>query len=368
MILKNRKYLFLLVILLLVFGCGSKKSSEKVPKGNNAVKAKSYDEIPEIDFSNKDIDDDTVQNIIIEEVENPELSKSYKNLDISYRLTFFPDLFHNDYEGTFLDNQNNFIISNEEKIIVFVKEVENVGYEELIVDMNKVKEQQKKAQYKNEELNKIAEKFLSSLEEKIRNIQEIKEYYKNGEYKKDNFEKGKNLSEQYLSNRKKVEESFKKFINERKRVRYIIMKNTISILKYVEGKEVQPNIIKANILFEMLNEKLFETKLYLDIHKPFIIEEKDEVQYVNDLKSIQKTLENLISDMKKTDVSKLEKENINFGNYKKSVEEIEKISRKIRKIIDNIEKRKNENLNEMIFDYSREIDSTVEKLNSNLTN
>lgn len=32
MILKNRKYLFLLVILLLVFGCGSKKSSEKIQR------------------------------------------------------------------------------------------------------------------------------------------------------------------------------------------------------------------------------------------------------------------------------------------------------------------------------------------------
>ena len=53
---------------------------------------------------------------------------------------------------------------------------------------------------------------------------------------------------------------------------------------------------------------------------------------------------------------------ITFLNIKESV------NQKIRKIIDNIEKRKNENLNEMIFDYSREIDSTVEKLNSNLTN
>ena len=141
MILKNRKYLFLLVILLLVFGCGSKKSSEKNSKKNNAVKAKSYDEI---DFSNKDIDTATLQNIIIGKMENPELSKSYRNLDISYRLTFFPDSFHNDYEGTFLDNQNNFIIPNEEKINTFSKEIEGIGYEELIVKMNKVKEWQKK--------------------------------------------------------------------------------------------------------------------------------------------------------------------------------------------------------------------------------
>lgn len=72
--------------------------------------------------------------------------------------------------------------------------------------------------------------------------------------------------------------------------------------------------------------------------------------------------------MKKTDVSKLEKENINSENYKKSVKEIEKISRETGKIIDNIEKRKNENLNEMISDYSKEINSVLEKLNSNLAN
>lgn len=369
MILKNRKYLFLLVILLLVFGCGSKKSSEKTSKRNNAVKAKSYDEIPEIDFSNKDIDTATLQNIIIGKMENPELSKSYRNLDISYRLTFFPDSFHNDYEGTFLDNQNNFIIPNEEKINTFSKEIEGIGYEELIVKMNKVKEWQKKeVKYKNEELDKAAEKFLSSLKEKIRNIEEIKQYYKNGKYKEDNFEKGKNLSEQYLSNRKKVEGSFKKFSNQRNIVKYITMKNTIGVLKDIEGKEVESDIIKLKLLFEMLNEKLFGTKLYLDTSKPFIIEEKDEVQYVNELKSIQKTIKNLLSDMKKTDVSKLEKENINSENYKKSVKEIEKISRETGKIIDNIEKRKNENLNEMISDYSKEINSVLEKLNSNLAN
>ena len=53
---------------------------------------------------------------------------------------------------------------------------------------------------------------------------------------------------------------------------------------------------------------------------------------------------------------------------KLTVKEIEKISRETGKIIDNIEKRKNENLNEMISDYSKEINSVLEKLNSNLAN
>ena len=65
--------------------------------------------------------------------------------------------------------------------------------------MNDMKnELSKKPKYKNKELDKKTEEFINSIEEKLASMDEIRNYYKNKEYQKDNFEKGKVLSEKYV--------------------------------------------------------------------------------------------------------------------------------------------------------------------------
>ena len=111
----------------------------------------------------------------------------------------------------------------------------------------------KKPKYKNKELDKKTEEFINSIEEKLASMDEIRNYYKNKEYKKDNFEKGKILSEKY-----------DKFFHEFRKTTYVVMKNSISVLNNKTGKSILYNKLKVNLLCEIFRDKFYGSKLSID--------------------------------------------------------------------------------------------------------
>ena len=120
--------------------------------------------------------------------------------------------------------------------------------------MNDMKnELSKKPKYKNKELDKKTEEFINSIEEKLASMDEIRNYYKNKEYKKDNFEKGKILSEKY-----------DKFFHEFRKTTYVVMKNSISVLNNKTGKSILYNKLKVNLLCEIFRDKFYGSKLSID--------------------------------------------------------------------------------------------------------
>ena len=346
--MKFRKKCIILLLGLLLLGCG---------KEQKVINSKDYSEISEVDLVNKNIKVEELQNIIYPLAENPELLKKYRDTISSYQLENFPDSFYNNYKENFLDENSNFVMPNEEKINLFLSNDDENQYKlHLEKDMKEIKSEiSKKAKYKNKELDKKTEEFINSMEEKIGIMNEIRNYYKTKEYQKDNFEKGKDLSEKYVESYKNSLEKYDKFYDEFTKTKYITMKNSISVLKDESDKIVLYNMSKINLLCEMFKYKFYGSKWYIDTSKPFVIEENDKEKYVNELKSIQKTFDNTISDMKKIDDSKLAKENINNGNFKNLLHKLEEISKNTKSIIKRIEEGRNEEINQMISDYDNRV-------------
>lgn len=294
----RKKYIVLSLLLVLMLGCGKQKK---------VINSKDYSEISEVDMVNKNIKTEELQNIMYPLIENPNLLNKYGNIISSYRLENFPDIFYNNYSQNFLDENNNFVMPNEEKINSFLLDYDENQYKmHLEKNMNDMKnELSKKPKYKNKELDKKTEEFINSIEEKLASMDEIRNYYKNKEYQKDNFEKGKVLSEKYVKSYRNSLEKYDKFFHEFRKTMYVVMKNSISVLNDQTGKSILYNKLKVNLLCEMFRDKFYGSKLSIDTSKPFVIEDNDKEKYVNELKSIQKTLDHTISDMRKLDASKL---------------------------------------------------------------
>ena len=343
----RKKYIILpLILAVLILGCG---------KQQKVINSKDYSEISEVDMSNKDMEE--LKNTIYPFANNPKMLKKYEDILSSYQLENFPDSFYNNYSENFLDENNNFVTPNEEKINLFLSDYDENQYKlHLEKYMKEMKsELSKKSEYKNEELDKKTEEFIDSIEEKLIIMNEIRNYYKNKEYQKDNFEKGKTLSEKYVKSYNDSLEKYDKFFHEYKKTIHIIMKNTINVLEDQTDKSVSYNRLKISLLCDMFKDKFYGSKLYIDTSKPFVIEENDKEKYVNELKSIQKTLDNTISDMKKLDASKLSQENISNEDFKNLLHKIEKISKNTKIIITKIETGKNDEINEMINEYSEKV-------------
>ena len=346
----RKKCIILLMILgILILGCGKKQK---------VINSKDYNEISEVDLVNENIKKEELENVMYPLGENPKLFKLYGNILSSYSLENFPDLFYNNYSENFLDKDNNFVMPNEEKINLFLSDYNENQYKlYLEKNMKEMKDElSKKSQYKNKELDKKTEDFINSIEEKILVMGEIKNYYKNKEYQKDNFEKGKKLSEKYIKSYKDSIEKYDKFFHEFRKTMYVVMKNSISILNDQTGKSILYNKLKVNLLCEMFRDKFYGSKLSIDTSKPFVIEDNDKEKYVNELKSIQKTLDYTISDMRKLDASKLSQENISNEEFKNFLHKIEKISKNTKVIITKIETGKNNEINEMINEYSEKVE------------
>ena len=346
----RKKYIILsLVLAVLILGCG---------KQQKVINSKDYSEISEVDMSNKDIKAEELQNILYPLILNPELLNKYGDIISTYRLESFPDIFHNNYSENFLNENNNFVTPNEEKINSFLSSYEEVEYKQYFQKNSKeIKNMlSKKEKYKNEEFDKKAEEFIDSIEEKLIIMDEIRNYYKNKEYQKDNFEKGKTLSEKYVKSYKNSLEKYDKFFREFTKVKHIVTKNAISVLKYEPDKVMSYNKLKINLLCDMFRDKFYGSKLYIDTSKPFVIEDNDKEKYVNELKSIQKTLDHTIFDMRKLDVSKLSQENISNEEFKNMLQKLEDISKNTKAIITKIETGKNDEVNEMINEYSEKVE------------
>lgn len=353
--MKFRKKHIILSLILIILSL----SCEKEQKDQKVINSKDYSEVSEVDLANKNIEIEEYQNIMYSALENPALTNSYDLLLSGYKLENFPDMIHESYSEFFLDKDNNFIIPSEEKINSFLSDDIGTEYENLIgIGAAKVrKEQSKDRKYRNKELDESANEFIKSIEERIKIINETKNYYKKKEYKKDNFAKGKSLYEKYLKNYKELQKNYEKFYWLWKKERYIITKNTISVLKYKADRILTYNILKISLLCEMFSDKFYGSKLYIDTSKPFVIEENDKEKYVNELKSIQKTFDNIISDMKKIDSSQMSQENISSEDFKNLLQKVDEISKHTKSIIEKIETGKNEEVNEMISEYVRKVES-----------
>ena len=97
-------------------------------KQKKVINSKDYSEISEVDMVNKNIKTEELQNIMYPLIENPNLLNKYGNIISSYRLENFPDIFYNNYSQNFLDENNNFVMPNEEKINSFLLDYDENQY------------------------------------------------------------------------------------------------------------------------------------------------------------------------------------------------------------------------------------------------
>ena len=225
--MKKRKIvLFLLLSVFILTSCGTDK-----PEVKKIVKTKSYEELPEIDFSITDLEKG--EKAILFYMENKkkfnlcgymlEVHTSYFGIDHFYRI----------YSDILLNNKNKFT-PNEKKASSFslalaVIDMNNEGikvYKNTLISELK-KEMNKETNIKTKDMNDKFKEFVSLVEEKINLMEEIEEYYSSGEYETDNFAKGKQLNDKYLMNQEKTEQKYKEVYNSFFEIEKTVINNAI---------------------------------------------------------------------------------------------------------------------------------------------
>ncbi|RRD39154.1 hypothetical protein EII29_08555 [Leptotrichia sp. OH3620_COT-345] len=149
---------------------------------------------------------------------------------------------------------------------------------------------------------------------------------KKGEYKKDNFGKGKILNSEYFSKAEITENKFKKIKQLNRNMEYEILKNGIKYFEEAQRKTIATNILKINILLQMLEYKFLEDKIYTEKSEKFVIKSSNKNQYVNELKSIQKALRITLMKVKTAEKEQVNKENPHILKYENIIKEIQKSS------------------------------------------
>lgn len=365
----------LLILFLLLICCNGKKQ-EKIKNGDNKINYETIikegkeiryeddENIKEVSFVNDDKDFAVEINKIMSSQEKYNI---YVNLIEEYKSLASEDEFKEKYTKSFLNEKGNFALSDKRNLDSLWEDSKYDNFDKLNRKILQAKglllEEPK---YK--ELDVAVEGFINAIESQRKVMKEIKDYYITKEYEKDKFQKGKILNDEYFNSLKNTEEKYKELNKSNKKVKYFLLRNAISVLKRFNNKEITGELLKLSFLTEMLTDNLFQNKNNIEKSDIFKIETQDKNQYINNLKSIQKTLRITLENLKKISKDQIKKEMINELIYDDIIKEMNEASNISALIIKRIEEDKNKEINELIILYQNKSAEPTFQIHSLLEN
>ena len=365
----------LLILFLLLICCNGKKQ-EKIKNEDNKINYETiikegkeirYEDdknIKEVSFVNDDKDFAVEINKIMSSQEKYNI---YVNLIEEYKSLASEDEFKEKYTKSFLNEKGNFALSDKTDLDSLWEDSKYDNFDKLNRKILQAKglllEEPK---YK--ELDVAVEGFINAIESQRKVMKEIKDYYITKEYEKDKFQKGRILNDEYFNSLKNTEEKYKELNKSNKKVKYFLLRNAISVLKRFNNKEITGELLKLSFLTEMLIDNLFQNKNNIEKSDIFKIETQDKNQYINNLKSIQKTLRITLENLKKISKDQIKKEMINELIYDDIIKEMNEASNISALIIKRIEEDKNKEINELIILYQNKSAEPTFQIHSLLEN
>ena len=365
----------LLILFLLLICCNGKKQ-EKIKNEDNKINYETiikegkeirYEDdknIKEVSFVNNDKDFAVEINKIMSSQEKYNI---YVNLIEEYKSLASEDEFKEKYTKSFLNEKGNFALSDKTDLDSLWEDSKYDNFDKLNRKILQAKglllEEPK---YK--EFDIAVEGFINAIESQRKVMKEIKDYYITKEYEKDKFQKGKILNDEYFNSLKNTEEKYKELNKSNKKVKYFLLRNAISVLKRFNNKEITGELLKLSFLTEMLTDNLFQNKNNIEKSDIFKIETQDKNQYINNLKSIQKTLRMTLENLKKISKDQIKKEMINELIYDDIIKEMNEASNISALIIKRIEEDKNKEINELIILYQNKSAEPTFQIHSLLEN
>lgn len=365
----------LLILFLLLICCNGKKQEkiknednkinyEAIIKEGKEIRYEDDENIKEVSFVNDDKDFAIEINKIMSSQEKYNV---YVNLIEEYKSLASEDEFKEKYTKSFLNEKGNFALSDKTDLDSLWEDSKYDNFDKLNRKILQAKglllEEPK---YK--ELDVAVEEFINAIESQRKVMKEIKDYYITKEYEKDKFQKGKILNDEYFNSLKNTEEKYKELNKSNKKVKYFLLRNAISVLKRFNNKEITGELLKLSFLTEMLTDNLFQNKNNIEKSDIFKIETQDKNQYINNLKSIQKTLRITLENLKKISKDQIKKEMINELIYDDIIKEMNEASNISALIIKRIEEDKNKEINELIILYQNKSAEPTFQIHSLLEN
>ncbi len=365
----------LLILFLLLICCNGKKQEriknednkinyEAIIKEGKEIRYEDDENIKEVSFVNDDKDFAVEINKIMSSQEKYNI---YVNLIEEYKSLASEDEFKEKYTKSFLNEKGNFALSDKTDLDSLWEDSKYDNFDKLNRKILQAKglllEEPK---YK--ELDVAVEGFINAIESQRKVMKEIKDYYITKEYEKDKFQKGKILNDEYFNSLKNTEEKYKELNKSNKKVKYFLLRNAISVLKRFNNKEITGELLKLSFLTEMLTDNLFQNKNNIEKSDIFKIETQDKNQYINNLKSIQKTLRITLENLKKISKDQIKKEMINELIYDDIIKEMNEASNISALIIKRIEEDKNKEINELIILYQNKSAEPTFQIHSLLEN
>ena len=365
----------LLILFLLLICCNGKKQEkiknednkinyETIIKEGKEIRYEDDENIKEVSFVNDDKDFAVEINKIMSSQEKYNI---YVNLIEEYKSLASEDEFKEKYTKSFLNEKGNFALSDKTDLDSLWEDSKYDNFDKLNRKILQAKglllEEPK---YK--ELDVAVEGFINAIESQRKVMKEIKDYYITKEYEKDKFQKGKILNDEYFNSLKNTEEKYKELNKSNKKVKYFLLRNAISVLKRFNNKEITGELLKLSFLTEMLTDNLFQNKNNIEKSDIFKIETQDKNQYINNLKSIQKTLRITLENLKKISKDQIKKEMINELIYDDIIKEMNEASNISALIIKRIEEDKNKEINELIILYQNKSAEPTFQIHSLLEN
>jgi len=365
----------LLILFLLLICCNGKKQEkiknednkinyEAIIKEGKEIRYEDDENIKEVSFVNDDKDFAVEINKIMSSQEKYNV---YVNLIEEYKSLASEDEFKEKYTKSFLNEKGNFALSDKTDLDSLWEDSKYDNFDKLNRKILQAKELLlEEPKYK--ELDVAVEGFINAIESQRKVMKEIKDYYITKEYEKDKFQKGKILNDEYFNSLKNTEEKYKELNKSNKKVKYFLLRNAISVLKRFNNKEITGELLKLSFLTEMLTDNLFQNKNNIEKSDIFKIETQDKNQYINNLKSIQKTLRITLENLKKISKDQIKKEMINELIYDDIIKEMNEASNISALIIKRIEEDKNKEINELIILYQNKSAEPTFQIHSLLEN
>lgn len=365
----------LLILFLLLICCNGKKQEkiknednkinyEAIIKEGKEIRYEDDENIKEVSFVNDDKDFAVEINKIMSSQEKYNI---YVSLIEEYKSLASEDEFKEKYTKSFLNEKGNFALSDKTDLDSLWEDSKYDNFDKLNRKILQAKglllEEPK---YK--ELDVAVEGFINAIESQRKVMKEIKDYYITKEYEKDKFQKGRILNDEYFNSLKNTEEKYKELNKSNKKVKYFLLRNAISVLKRFNNKEITGELLKLSFLTEMLTDNLFQNKNNIEKSDIFKIETQDKNQYINNLKSIQKTLRITLENLKKISKDQIKKEMINELIYDDIIKEMNEASNISALIIKRIEEDKNKEINELIILYQNKSAEPTFQIHSLLEN
>lgn len=365
----------LLILFLLLICCNGKKQEkiknednkinyEAIIKEGKEIRYEDDENIKEVSFVNNDKDFAVEINKIMSSQEKYNI---YVNLIEEYKSLTSEDEFKEKYTKSFLNEKGNFALFDKTDLDSLWEDSKYDNFDKLNRKILQAKglllEEPK---YK--ELDVAVEGFINAIESQRKVMKKIKDYYITKEYEKDKFQKGKILNDEYFNSLKNTEEKYKELNKSNKKVKYFLLRNAISVLKRFNNKEITGELLKLSFLTEMLTDDLFQNRNNIEKSDIFKIETQDKNQYINNLKSIQKTLRITLENLKKISKDQIKKEMINELIYDDIIKEMNEASNISALIIKRIEEDKNKEINELIILYQNKSAEPTFQIHSLLEN